>query len=393
MTFDPKIFKTQWPGVFHEILEDAWSMGFVPTVIGGVVRDFLMKGIAGFDWDIEVRHPTVAFNRNHWKEFGRLLSRHGKVNYLPFEVIRLEVKNYHFEFSPPRREIFMPDWQAHGHKNFEVEFDFKLSPEAACRRRDFSINAMGVQITRDQLTLIDPLNGTEHLNQKILCPCGPDFEKDPVRFLRAYRFRTKLGFSFSDELQKILATMPLEQFSAHYLWEEMKKSGNPLEFYRELILSPRDLPLPVGHELLTHWSEVKTLLTHPLEHEFWVLTLESIGIASEGWQKFFNVGSDSLRKLGRWAQTSKAFMKIKPEEFQGEFEVIRETKNFDLLFDWYFTTKQLISKNPNLPLMKFIETELPDWVHLYRFEPLKDLKHIDPPQRARYQLWNLCQRL
>ena len=84
-------------------------------------------------------------------------------------------------------------------------------------------------------------------------------------------------------------------------------------------------------------------------------------------------------------KTATVHSRIEPE--------IKDKAEFDVLFDWYFTTKQLLQKNPNLPLMTMIESYLPAWIHLYRFEVVKDVKHIDPPLRAKYQVWNLCQRL
>ena len=67
-------------------------------------------------------------------------------------------------------------------------------------------------------------------------------------------------------------------------------------------------------------------------------------------------------------------------------------QEFDILFDWFFSTKQLLQKYPHLPFLKLIEDFLPDWVILFQIELLKDVKHIDPPLRAKYQVWNLCQR-
>ena len=82
-----------------------------------------------------------------------------------------------------------------------------------------------------------------------------------------------------------------------------------------------------------------------------------------------------------------------PENFHQEFETVKDSPDFVLLFDWYFTTRNLLQKNQKLPLLKIIQEHLPQWIHLYQFEAPKDVKHIDPPYRAKYQVWNLCQRL
>lgn len=395
MSFLPKKFESQIPSSFGDVYTVVKSHGFIPTLIGGIVRDYLLTGKVGVDWDMEVTHPTVSFNKDSWKEFGRDLGKLGKVTFLPYEIIRLDIKDVQYEFSPPRRETFNGK---SGHSNFTAEFDFKLPFAEAVKRRDFTINAMGIKFNSAKETeLIDPLGGLVHLHDKKLHQVGNDFGKDPVRFLRALRFSLKLGFSFTDELHDILKTMSVAGLSSSYLWSEMQKSGSPLMFLKRILDwtdERSDLILPLKKaELNYKWEELGRVLRDPARHEAWVIALEWVGVSGEGWQKYFNISSETCTRLGRWATNSKKFIQIKPEVFHGEFEEIKIKPEFDLLFDWYFTTKQLLQKNPDLPLMKMIEEYLPDWIHLYRFEVLKDVKHIDPPLRAKYQVWNICQRL
>lgn len=59
------------------------------------------------------------------------------------------------------------------------------------RRRDFTVNAMAIDIDDDRL--IDPFNGIHHLKVKILkTPVNPEITMmdDPLRLLRALRFST-----------------------------------------------------------------------------------------------------------------------------------------------------------------------------------------------------------
>ncbi len=395
MSFDTKKFATKIPAAFHDVYGIVSSFGLVPTLVGGVVRDYLLTGLVGNDWDLEVSHPTVSFNKNFWKDFGIALSALGRVNYMPYEVIRLDYKNIQFEFSPPRKETFN---QTQGHSNFTAEFDFKLPFEQSVLRRDFTINAMGIRFTSlKELELLDPLNGVVHLRDKLLHHASPDFQKDPVRFLRAVRFAEKMQFQFTEELKKLLESMPVDGMSSTYIWSELQKSMHPIAMLKKLLdwqqVKP-ELKLPLSFESMKmKWEELSRVLTDPSKHETWMIALEWIGVSCETWQKYFSVSSETSSRLARWAENSKKFIQIKPETFHGEFEAIRDLPEFNLLFDWYFTTKQLLQKNPTLPLMKMIEDFLPDWIHLYRFEPVKDVKHIDPPLRAKYQVWNLCQRL
>lgn len=371
-------------------------MGFVTTLVGGAVRDFLKDDSPGKDWDIELSHESLSWGLPMWKQLGKDLSKYGKVIYLPYDVIRLELRGYQLEFSPPRAEIFEENLANDGHKNFRVEFDFSMPFERAVLRRDFTINAMGLRFKGREIEFLDPLEGIRHLKENLLHPCGPDFPKDPVRFLRALRFAWKYKMEMSPELKVYLQTMQASRFTPAYLWSEMQKSGDPLGFYFLLLKWSSyhpEMKLPLGKEVLNKYEELKKVLGNPALHESWIIALEWVELNGESWQKYFSQSSESFRRLARWAQDSKRFQKIMPEIFHGDFEEVRERAEFLQLFDWYFTTKQVLQKNPNIPLMKMIEKFLPDWIHLYRFEPVKDVKHIDPPFRAKYQVWNLCQRL
>jgi tRNA nucleotidyltransferase/poly(A) polymerase len=384
------------PSFFPSLMKELRSHGLVMTLVGGAVRDFLREEKLGKDWDIELSHASLAFTLEGWKNIGRSLQKMGKVTYLPFEVIRLTVGQHEIEFSPPRREIFHDHLADKGHKNFEVVLDFGLPFELAVQRRDFTINAMGMRFHDEEIEFLDPLEGLRHLRENLLHPAGPNFSRDPVRFLRALRFALKYKMDMSPELKVQLQTMKVDNFSSTYLWSEMKKSQDPLGFCRLILWWSQfhpHLKLPFNEGLQIHHGELARVLEDPLQQESWVIALEWVGLSSEEWQKYFSLSSDSCQRLARWARSSKEFQKIYPENFQGEFDVVRETREFALLFDWYFTTKQVMQKNPRLPLLKMIDDYLPHWVHLFKFGPLKDVKHIDPPLRAKYQVWNICQRL
>lgn len=396
--FQSKNFLAKLPESWKEVLALLSAEGYVPTLVGGTVRDFILHQSVGRDWDVELRHPTISFNKDSWKNLGRDLTKFGKVSFLSYEIIRLDAKDVQYEFSPPRKETFYADWESSGHSNFDADYDLKLPFEKAIQRRDFTINAMGIQFnSQKEIEFLDPANGLIHLYDKLLHHVSDDFKKDPVRFVRALRFSLKMKMDFTPELEAVLKSMPVSGITPSYIWNEMQKSGAPLGLLRKLLewqkLKPQ-LQLPLMAEDLTlKWEELGRVLSDPTKHEAFVIALEWVGISAAGWQKYFSLGSETCLRLGRWAQSSKKFIQIHPEIFHGEFEVVRELPEFELLFDWYFTTKQLLQKNPGLPLLDMISQYLPEWVHLYRFGPAKDVKHIDPPFRAKYQVWNLCQRL
>ena len=77
-------------------------------------------------------------------------------------------------------------------------------------RRDFTINAMAVQLNKAHWgKLLDPFNGLSDLKAKIIrTPLAPGitFSDDPLRMMRAVRFAAQLGFDIYPETFEALKT-------------------------------------------------------------------------------------------------------------------------------------------------------------------------------------------
>jgi len=70
--------------------------------------------------------------------------------------------------------------------------------------RDFTLNAIGISYSKfyhqsENLTLLDPLNGTRDLEKGTLRACPNAFVSDPLRMLRGYRLWARFGFRFDEE--------------------------------------------------------------------------------------------------------------------------------------------------------------------------------------------------
>lgn len=71
-------------------------------------------------------------------------------------------------------------------------------------RRDFRINCIALDSNNN---LIDPFNGVSDLKNKIInTPIEPEksFSDDPLRLIRCVRFKTKLGFQYSERVKTAL---------------------------------------------------------------------------------------------------------------------------------------------------------------------------------------------
>ena len=97
------------------------------------------------------------------------------------------------------------------------------------RRRDFTVNALAVELTdwlrRPQSpTFIDPLRGQEALASRELRACFPGaFEDDPVRILRGLRFAAQLEFTLAASTIPLMArAVPgLSRVSGERIRDEM----------------------------------------------------------------------------------------------------------------------------------------------------------------------------
>ncbi len=91
----------------------------------------------------------------------------------------------------------------------EVTFAHEVATDLS--RRDFTINAMAMEITGDGLpALVDPHGGAVDLVQRVLrTPLGPEvsFSDDPLRMLRAARFIARLDLTPTPELVAAVESM------------------------------------------------------------------------------------------------------------------------------------------------------------------------------------------
>ncbi|HSK70972.1 MAG TPA: hypothetical protein VK892_04710, partial [Pyrinomonadaceae bacterium] len=154
-------------------------------LVGGCVRDALM-GFEPKDWDVEIYGIKPQKLREILDSFGRV-DAVGEA----FTVYKL---GNDLDVSLPRRE----KKTSRGHKGFVVEGDPNMSFEEACKRRDFTINA----ILQDVLTgeIIDPFGGRKDLKRKIIRHVSSEtFAEDSLRVLRAAQFAARFEFDIAPE--------------------------------------------------------------------------------------------------------------------------------------------------------------------------------------------------
>ena len=202
--FLEKLFKKQ-PRI-KKIVDEIYKNGGTALLVGGAVRDILLNRDPK-DIDIELYGLKIDEIQKILKKFGNV-SLVGK----SFGVLRLN--GLDVDWSVPRRD-------SKGRKP-KVELDPAMSYEDAFRRRDLTINAMGIDLKTGKL--IDPFGGLQDLKDKILC--APDkklFSEDPLRFFRVMQFVGRFEMLPDEELNKLCKKMDLSKISRERIEAEFTK--------------------------------------------------------------------------------------------------------------------------------------------------------------------------
>ncbi|CAB4547497.1 MAG: CCA tRNA nucleotidyltransferase [Actinobacteria bacterium] len=202
--------------------------GFRLALVGGPVRDALLgrngndldfttdarpeesmkilKGWTDATWDTGIAYGTVA----------------GKKGDVTAEITTFRKDSYSEKSRKP-----------------EVEYGDSL--EGDLRRRDFTVNAMALEICDSENIFVDPFGGLQDLVAKqIRTPISAEelFSEDPLRMMRAARFAAQLGFNVDNEVIKAITAMKerLTIVSAERIREEFVKTLMSADPRRGLIL-------------------------------------------------------------------------------------------------------------------------------------------------------------
>ena len=116
----------------------------------------------------------------------------------------------------------------HGYQGFECHFSPDITLEEDLLRRDLTINAMA-QDSSGQL--IDPYNGRQDLEDRVLRHVSDAFQEDPLRVLRVARFAARfapMGFNIAPETRNLMTAMcdngELEHLVAERVWQETQRA-------------------------------------------------------------------------------------------------------------------------------------------------------------------------
>lgn len=177
------------PANVRDVLAALERAGREAWCVGGCVRDALL-GREPEDWDVTTSalpEETLAIFGDRAVPTGM---KHGTVT-VRTEQGAVEVTT------------FRVDGEYHDHRRPD-SVTFTSSLEADLARRDFTVNAMAVNLRGE---LRDPFGGREDLARRTLrCVGEPErrFQEDALRILRGARFAAALGFGESRETREAM---------------------------------------------------------------------------------------------------------------------------------------------------------------------------------------------
>lgn len=215
--------------LLETLLQTADSAGVVLYISGGALRDWLL-GNSPNDLDFTISYGAEAFLGRVKKNYGTgtivpLGTRHDDTCRLALDGLMVDVSGFRRGSATIREDL---------------------------SKRDFTVNALSADfqdvVDHDrQIEIIDPMNGIEDMQKKVIRGCPAAFSDDPLRMLRAFRFAALLGFEVvPDTLADIAAKANLIGLSA------AERICYELD---QIMMSPRAYPAFMGMNAvgLTEW--------------------------------------------------------------------------------------------------------------------------------------------
>jgi poly(A) polymerase len=219
--------------IFKTIQLASDELNYPTYVVGGWVRDLLLDRKQE---ETDIDFVCIGSGIKLAEKVSSLLTKKATFKvFKNFGTAMVHYKGENYEFVGARKESYRSDSRKPIVEDGTLEDDQN--------RRDFTINAMGIQLNKDRYgILIDPFNGEKDLKNKIIrTPLDADitYSDDPLRMMRAVRFATQLDFSIEEKSLKSITdnAKRLNIISQERITEELNKiilSDNPSKGFKIL---------------------------------------------------------------------------------------------------------------------------------------------------------------
>lgn len=201
------------PPTICQISRLIWQQEGKAFLVGGPVRDLLLN-LPCPDWDIAVDFGVRENRLLVERKMAHLLQK--TANHLKGKFV------FHRQFLTGT--VTLPDEKKIDicHTRRESYLKPATLPRVAPAaidddlvRRDFTINALALELTPDGTTLIDPFQGRQDLNHRLVRILHPkSFIDDPTRIFRAIRFAIRLDYRIESGTLYLLRAAVKERYPA-----------------------------------------------------------------------------------------------------------------------------------------------------------------------------------
>lgn len=209
----------------REIAREVSLKGGRAMFVGGFVRDRLM-GVECKDIDIEVYGIAPASLREILSEIGEVVEKGASFGVYGLAHTDLDI-------AMPRRERCV----GIGHKDFDVSVDPYMDTRSASMRRDFTINAMMMDVLTGEV--VDHWGGREDLEKRVIRHVSTEtFPEDALRVFRGAQFAARLDAVMAPETLALCRNMDVSGLACERIFDEMEKAlmkaDKPSVFFRYL---------------------------------------------------------------------------------------------------------------------------------------------------------------
>ncbi|OGW48775.1 MAG: hypothetical protein A2V62_08705 [Nitrospirae bacterium RBG_19FT_COMBO_58_9] len=241
-------------GLLREIGQIGDERGCQVYVVGGVVRDLLL-GHVTLDLDLTVEGDGIAFARQVADRYGA-----GLAVFERFATARLVFPaGLKVDIATTRRESYAQPAVLPTVQPASIEEDLY--------RRDFTINAMAVQLNSGQFgRLLDIYGGQSDLRSRTIRVLhAGSFQDDPTRIFRAIRFEQRFGFRLERITIRLLvqaaSTNLIQQLSGPRLQNEILLLFGEHDPVRAIARLAQLKLLRFLHRRLCYTTRVKRVVT------------------------------------------------------------------------------------------------------------------------------------
>lgn len=186
------LVKKKKRSVLNKIAHFFINSSYTAYLVGGIIRDLILKRNTK-DIDIVIEGDAIKAGYELNKMLNGTLQVHKE-----FGTVSILKNNMRIDLATARKEFY----QYPG----ALPTVFKSDIWDDLRRRDFTINAIALSISKEHYgEILDPFDGIGDIRKKLIrIMHKKSFIDDPTRIFRALRYKNRLAFKLEEDTENLL---------------------------------------------------------------------------------------------------------------------------------------------------------------------------------------------